>query len=186
MDLNLLQRDVAAIIGVDTTTVFNWETQGMAPNLRALPKVIEFLGYDPRSSGQTIGEKLRRHREGLGLSWAEAAKVMGVDPSTVSKWERQSDERHDHRSIPNISRFLGCSPLATPNSLGAYIRHTRYLAGLRLAELGKRLGVCAEVVSRLEQNMTCPSAEQLELIKEISSDSTTDFRISPPVCESPK
>jgi len=73
MALNLLQREVAEIIGVDTTTVQNWEVQGVTPNLRAWPAVIKFLGYDPRPPGQTIGETLLRLRWTLGLSCAEAA-----------------------------------------------------------------------------------------------------------------
>jgi DNA-binding XRE family transcriptional regulator len=47
MDLHLLQREVADIIGVDKTTVFNWETQGMEPSVRAIPGIIRFLGYKP-------------------------------------------------------------------------------------------------------------------------------------------
>ena len=43
LDLGLLQREVALLVGVDKTTVFNWETGRAAPNLRA----IRFLGYDP-------------------------------------------------------------------------------------------------------------------------------------------
>jgi transcriptional regulator with XRE-family HTH domain len=50
LDLGLLQREVALRVGVDKTTVFNWETGTASPNLRALPAVIRFLGYDPRPS----------------------------------------------------------------------------------------------------------------------------------------
>lgn len=72
---------------MDTATLFNWETQAIIPNLRAWPAVLGFLGYDPRPPGQTTGEKLRRHRVGLGLSLREAGRLLGVDPSTLWKWE---------------------------------------------------------------------------------------------------
>jgi DNA-binding XRE family transcriptional regulator len=49
LDLGLLQKDVARIIGADKTSVFNWENNLMAPSLRFIPKLIEFLGYRPGS-----------------------------------------------------------------------------------------------------------------------------------------
>ena len=50
LDLGLLQREAALRIGVDKTTVFNWEAGTASPNLRAIPGLVRFLGYDPRQS----------------------------------------------------------------------------------------------------------------------------------------
>ncbi|GMV90941.1 MAG: hypothetical protein AMXMBFR82_07190 [Candidatus Hydrogenedentota bacterium] len=151
MDLNLLQREVAGILGVDKTSVFNWEAGTATPNLRALPKVIEFLSYDPRPPGRTVGEKLRRHREGLGLSWDETAHLMGVDPATVSKWERQPDSRQNYISIPKIAAFLGGSPFASPESPAERIPQTRLLQGLTQQEFAQKLGVNQRRVSECER-----------------------------------
>jgi transcriptional regulator with XRE-family HTH domain len=87
LDLGLSQRDVALRIGVDQTTVYNWETGTATPNLRAIPGVIRFLGYDPTKTGETLGERLRVTRRRLGLSHLELAGRLGVDPSTVLDWE---------------------------------------------------------------------------------------------------
>lgn len=167
MDLNLLQREVAVIIGVDKGTIENWEYGATAPHLRAWPHILKFLGYDPRPPGQVVGEKLRRHRQGRGLSWSDAAKLMKVDPATISKWERQPDDRHDHRSLPTIATFLGRNPLAHPNSLGAYIRQSRQLVGLNQKALGSRLGIRQDVVSRWELGRSRPSARELDRIEAI-------------------
>jgi DNA-binding XRE family transcriptional regulator len=43
MDLGLLQKDVGRTIGVDETTIYNWENNRASPSLYSLPKVIEFL-----------------------------------------------------------------------------------------------------------------------------------------------
>lgn len=61
LDLGPFQREVALRIGVDKTTVFNWEAGTVSPHLRALPGVIEFLGYDPRRSpgASDLGRPLR-------------------------------------------------------------------------------------------------------------------------------
>ena len=88
LDLSLFQKDVAKRIGVTTDTITNWEKGRSSPDLRAIPNVLEFLGYDPRTEGQTLGERLRRHRQALGIPQAESARTMGVDPSTLAKWER--------------------------------------------------------------------------------------------------
>lgn len=47
MDLGLLQREVAGQLGVDVTTVTNWELNRASPALRLLPGIIWFLGYAP-------------------------------------------------------------------------------------------------------------------------------------------
>lgn len=72
---------------MDKTTVFNWEAGTAGPNLRALPGVIHFLGYAPTEIGSTLGECLRAARRRLGLSLADLAGRLGVDPSTILNWE---------------------------------------------------------------------------------------------------
>ena len=46
MDLGLLQREVAEIIGVTESSIWNWE-HGVEPELQYNPKIIKFLGYIP-------------------------------------------------------------------------------------------------------------------------------------------
>jgi transcriptional regulator with XRE-family HTH domain len=105
LDLGLLQREVALRIGVDTTTVFNWEAGTASPNIRALPGVIRFLGYDPTETGSTLGERLRATRRRLGLSHADLAGRLGVDPSTVLDWET-GRHRPTRAGRDLIERFL--------------------------------------------------------------------------------
>ena len=45
LDLGLLQREVAEQIGVDAMTICNWEKQRTVPEIRCMPRIIEFLGY---------------------------------------------------------------------------------------------------------------------------------------------
>lgn len=146
MDMNLLQREVAIIIGMNKAAIENWEYNRTAPNLRAWPAALKFLGYDPRPPGRTAGGKLCPHREGLGLSWKEAAELMKVDPSTVSKWERQPDNRHNHISIPKIIGFLGYDPMPKPATPAERPRHSALLLGLTQEQFGQRLGVCQDTV----------------------------------------
>jgi transcriptional regulator with XRE-family HTH domain len=58
LDLGLLQLEVATMIEVTESTIWNWE-HGTEPELRHMPKIIEFLGYVPfECPGDPLG-KLR-------------------------------------------------------------------------------------------------------------------------------
>jgi transcriptional regulator with XRE-family HTH domain len=81
LDLGLLQREVALLMEVDKTTVFNWEAGTAFPSLRALPAVIRFLGYDPRQSPEAgnPGRLVRHFRQRQGLSMPVLPDPLGVD-----------------------------------------------------------------------------------------------------------
>jgi transcriptional regulator with XRE-family HTH domain len=88
----MLQKEVAERIGVDKTSVFNWEANTACPEVRYMPAIIQFLDYDPLPEPNGWSERLIRHRTSLGLSQRGAAKRLGVDPSTLAKWERGERE----------------------------------------------------------------------------------------------
>ncbi|MBX3177708.1 MAG: helix-turn-helix domain-containing protein [Candidatus Hydrogenedentes bacterium] len=177
LDLQLLQREVAVIISVNGATIQNWETGSHSVSLSAWPAVLEFLGYDPRPSGQTLGEMLRLRRESLGLSTADLARQLGIDPSTVTRYELKPDHLQDHLSISKIAQFLGHNPLPEPDSPKEYVRQARYLLGLSQRELANRLRVCTDLVSRWERNETCPTTRHLDRIEALLADLTESLRL---------
>jgi DNA-binding transcriptional regulator YiaG len=54
---------------------------------RHIPKLVQFLGYDPFPRPTNLGERLRSYRRVHGLTQRELAKRMGIVPSTLAKWE---------------------------------------------------------------------------------------------------
>ena len=88
MDLELRQKDVAGQLGVCKGTLENWEQGKYEPEFRFLPAIIHFLGYDPRTEPQSLGERIRATRHEQGISQQELARQLGLDPSTVTAWER--------------------------------------------------------------------------------------------------
>ena len=89
LDLDLFQKEVAQRLGVGETSVFNWENNLTKPAIKYIPKIIEFLGYVPfDTSTLSVGEKIVVYRKRLGLSQKRLAHQLGIDPSTLSKWER--------------------------------------------------------------------------------------------------
>ena len=92
LGLKMFQKEVAEQLGVDKTTVHNWEVNASSPEVQYMPAIINFLGYDPLPEGEGWGERLVRHRTAMGLLQKEAAQRLGVDPGTLAKWEQGKRE----------------------------------------------------------------------------------------------
>lgn len=88
-ELGLQQRDVARQVGVNASTILNWETGRTTPPIRHLPLIIEFLGYDPWPLPKSLAEQLQAKRRQLGLSRKRAARCLGVDEGTLVRWEER-------------------------------------------------------------------------------------------------
>jgi len=91
-DLKLAQREVAERTGVNKTTVQFWENNQVKPSLAFIPKITEFLGYDPYGSTacslNSLGDTILAFRRRYGLSQKKLARLVGIDPTTIGAWER--------------------------------------------------------------------------------------------------
>lgn len=87
LDLKLLQRQVANLIGVDEATITNWERNAAVPTVRYMPAIFRLLGYDPPPRAVFLPERLVSARKRLGLSQRRMAEQLGVDPCTLRDWE---------------------------------------------------------------------------------------------------
>jgi DNA-binding transcriptional regulator YiaG len=108
LDLELFQSDVAEQIGVDTTTICNWESNTSLPAIRYLPTIIQFLGYDPQPSADSFPDRLATARRTLGLSQRKMAEKLGFDPGTLQGWEA-GRHRPTGKSLEIIGRTLESS-----------------------------------------------------------------------------
>ena len=79
-------------IGVDKTSIHNWETNFSKPSIEYMPAIIQFLGYNPVPPPQGWADRLVQGRTALGLTQKESAIRIGVDPSTLARWERGERE----------------------------------------------------------------------------------------------
>ena len=106
LDLGLHQKDVARQVNATTSTVTNWEENRTSPRLYLLPKIIEFLGYDPlQSNATTLGERIKQYRIQKGLSLRKLAKGLGIDPGTLARWEG-GEVKPRGRMKERMTRFL--------------------------------------------------------------------------------
>lgn len=88
LTLGLSQAQVAARIGVSSNTVLNWEKGHNEPPVEAIPRIVQFLGYDPFPAAATLSERMRAKRRRMGWTIREAADALGVDETTWGDWER--------------------------------------------------------------------------------------------------
>ncbi|MEW7987469.1 MAG: helix-turn-helix transcriptional regulator [Candidatus Thiodiazotropha endolucinida] len=84
----LRQIDVAPKLGVNPWTLRNWEYNRTKPCVRYYPAIMDFLGYCPYQRGDTLGKKILLHCTHQGLSQRDLARIVGVDPGSILKWER--------------------------------------------------------------------------------------------------
>jgi transcriptional regulator with XRE-family HTH domain len=87
LDLKLLQKQVADQIGAHEMTITLWEGNATIPEVRYMPAIIRFLGYDPQPAANSLPERLATARKSLGLSQRKMAAKLGVNPATLMGWE---------------------------------------------------------------------------------------------------
>lgn len=99
----LLQREIAERLGVDRTTVYNWESGSISPAQWQWPAIVAFLGYVPFSTDGDLPNRLKAYRRVHGLSQIRLAALIGVDPSSVAQGAPERCEKAArealHRSL---------------------------------------------------------------------------------------
>jgi len=107
LNLGLFQKDVASRIICTVDTITNWELNRCQPEIQYIPRIIEFLGYDPIDVGQNepIGQRLRKHRQRMGLSLKQTAMLLETDASNLQHWET-GRHRPTKKSVALICEFL--------------------------------------------------------------------------------
>lgn len=113
-DLGLQKKQLARKFSVDETTIHNWEDKKVAPAIRFMPRIFDFLGYDPNddTTPRSLPERLKAHRRKLGMSRKRFAELLGTDQSNLAGWETGS-HNPTAKSLNLIERFLGNQSIAT-------------------------------------------------------------------------
>jgi DNA-binding transcriptional regulator YiaG len=102
--LGLTQYQVSLQLLTTVETILLWEKHRATPSARYYPAIFRFLGFDPFPSPTTLPEQIASKRRILGLSIRDAAKLVGVDEGTFSRWE--SGEWKPRMSGDAVRHFL--------------------------------------------------------------------------------
>src|SRR5579863_9024546 len=84
--LKLSGEAAAKRMKVSPSALLRWE-RGALPPASSYPGIIAFLGREPWPEPRSFREQLVAARRRRGLTAQEAARQLGVDPSTYCRWE---------------------------------------------------------------------------------------------------
>lgn len=141
MDSGLTQQEVAELVKVSEDTLWNWEAgQVTDPKIKTMPAIIDFLGYVPIEVDSDFCELLLAYRAIHGYTQKEAARTVGVDPTTWRNWENGSTSPRNLRRksiagqiIKDVRRHAGAPRLRTYlHQLSRLVRHSSKEYGLDL------------------------------------------------------
>jgi hypothetical protein len=125
----LCRHDLSQQLGATEPTLLNWEL-GHTKEIpeRYVPRVLEYLGYDPERPPLQFGARLKWKRRRLGWTIKEAAERNTVDPSSWATWEcmdgpprypRYRQLLEDFLELPcNVLQDITRQPLPAPPSRG--------------------------------------------------------------------
>ena len=85
LELGLYQKDVAVQIGVTASTIWNWE-HGWTIDLKYIPRVIQFLSYNPIPCPDDPLESLAWYKLVNGLTLENLGAEMNRDPEQLADW----------------------------------------------------------------------------------------------------
>jgi len=101
---------VADRIGIWAQTVNYWENNYFNPEVRYVPGIVAFLGYEPSGpSPASFPLQLKVTRIAAGLTRRQLAAQLGVHPGTVAEWER-GEAQPITVLRERIKALLGVSP----------------------------------------------------------------------------
>jgi DNA-binding transcriptional regulator YiaG len=128
--------------------------------------VVEFLGYDPRRKEETVGERLKRHRETWRRSRQKLAEVLGVSESVLWRWE--SGRRHPTgKHLARIHARLEGEASTPPSTIGGQLRHHRWRLDLTMTDMARLLGVAQSTLCRWESGEREPTGARLVKVEEV-------------------
>ena len=107
LNRRLTQHEVAKMIGVNRNFVYKMELNHHSNTIYALHKVYLFFGFLPKTlkiDETTLRGTLFAHRIRNGLTYREVAEKVGVDKSTIGRFEQGRIAKEE--SIQKIEQYL--------------------------------------------------------------------------------
>jgi DNA-binding XRE family transcriptional regulator len=116
---------------------------------------------------KTVGEHIRKRRQGLKLLQVDVAKIFDVCEDTITGWENDRNKPLIHH-YPKIIEFLGYNPFPFDTStLGGRMRKYRIENGISQEALANMVGVNETTILSWERNTHKPFPKKLKLLEEI-------------------
>jgi transcriptional regulator with XRE-family HTH domain len=112
---------------------------------------------------------LKAWRSERGLEQRDVAAMLGVQPATVGRWERDQ-KRPAIKLMPGVLTLLGPGSCPTQKAPPQdRLLSARQLLGLSQAGLAEKLGVDRGTVGDWERGVRLPSEERLAAVEALLS-----------------
>jgi transcriptional regulator with XRE-family HTH domain len=121
--------------------------------IRACKPLPKGVSTDPA----TLADHLRRRRFDLGHSQEDAARIVGVAPDTLQKWEAKG-VLPDPGVLDAVEGYLGVCFVRWTREIGRRLKAWRRARGLDQLRAARRIGVCLETVTKLEKGRLSTAA----------------------------
>jgi transcriptional regulator with XRE-family HTH domain len=105
IESGLTQKQLCTQLGCDHLSLGHWELNQHQPSLKFIPRIVEFLGFDPFPEILDPIQRLRNLRLLKGWRVDVVARLVGVDPSSISSWER-GEHQPTRGNVLKIENFL--------------------------------------------------------------------------------
>ncbi|MBK8231018.1 MAG: helix-turn-helix domain-containing protein [Candidatus Eisenbacteria bacterium] len=119
MDRGFTQSTLASRLGRTARAVADWESGLTKPLASSWGLIAEVLGADLLPDGADIEARVWSARWRLGLTRAELAEKVGLDPRTIRNVE-QERYRPSHESLRRLWSVLGSHPFPRDSSLARW------------------------------------------------------------------
>ena len=80
--------EAAEQLGISRHVLWGWTSNRKTVSLKMIPRVIEWLGYDPLPETTSFGTRLRQQRIAAGLSQVELGKLLGIRANSIGEIKR--------------------------------------------------------------------------------------------------
>ena len=97
IELGLTQQELASILGINESTLHNWEQSCAKPRGILIPRIVRFLELDGAlwnlltgypATTTTFREYLLKNRVDSSLTQNQLAHLIGVSVDTIRSWEK--------------------------------------------------------------------------------------------------
>lgn len=80
--------ELALKLDTSTENIVNWEQGNNTPSIYFIVSIVDYLGYCPLiEQPKSLGQQVKLKRFHAGLSSEQLAHKIGIDPSTLLRWE---------------------------------------------------------------------------------------------------
>ena len=193
---SMTQRDLAGRLGVEETTIRNWERGTRIPLNLHLKLLREWFEDEKVESPETsfplterpssnYGDRIAERRRELGMTQGELAERLGIGLGTLKKWERcirlpRSTKAQKLREWLVVEDILS-GTVRSEEIDGNRIRAERLRLRMTPRELGDFLGVGETTIRDWERGTRTPLHSYHKLIREWLEGEKTE----PPAMSSP-